>query len=77
MKNIHIYSHILFSLIILPNLTHFGNNNAIVAVIINGTPWTLAQLIYLFRSNQKKLYFVVITTPIWFETGLYMFNKVF
>lgn len=77
-KIIHMISHVLFTMIIIPNMLHFGNKSPVVAVIANGLPLLLANISYFYKKPSVKdsqymrlLYYMLFTSPVWLESTLY------
>ena len=72
LDTIHLFSHLMFHLVIIPNLSHFGDINPVGSTIINSIP--LLFMNYLMLSNVSTnnrwrwWYFFHLTTPIWMET---------
>ena len=74
-NTVHLLTHTVFSMVIVPNLSHFGDKDQLTAVLVNSTPLVLCNLLYLIQRPVrywKVGYFLQLTSPIWFETGLYV-----
>lgn len=71
-QQIQIITHVLFVMIIIPNMHHLGEVNPLYATIINGIPLSIA-LIASFSSwkNKDLVYFMAITFPIFLEFAVY------
>lgn len=63
-------TQIAFSLIILPNVSHLGNYTPLIATSVNGG--LLLTLFTLYYLNKPDWYFLVLSTPVLFETALYL-----
>jgi len=70
---IHIFLHILFCLIILPNVSHFGNKSVVAAVLINLSAVCILTILLAF--DLQLPYFLVLLTPV--EFGVYIYSTMF
>jgi hypothetical protein len=57
--------HIIFILIIIPNIHHYGEYPWFIALLINGGLITMLQYAYMYTSSLS--YFVVLSLPILLE----------
>lgn len=68
-------SHLIFAYVISQNIEHFGNLPPRYAAIANGIPFLIANITFISHNKLMLLiYFIAISSPVWFETGLWLFN---
>lgn len=69
------YSHWIFTIFILGNITNFGQEGKIIAIIANGLPLLIANIAFRFIGKWKYalfIYFLSITSPVCFEFFLFL-----
>lgn len=69
-KKYHMYSHVLFVLLIITNIEHFGEFDLKGALMFNGVPLLIAVVSFSMNDNVTiwdTIYFLAVTSPILFE----------
>ena len=69
-------SHINFWLVIIPNMTTLGSLHWLAALIINSSVFASTSMLLMFHyiNNNKLKYMLVLTSPVIFETVLWLMN---
>lgn len=68
-------AHWIFTILVLFNITHFGQSDILTAIVLNGTPLLVANMAYCFMNKWSYAplsYFLAVTSPILFEVFLYL-----
>lgn len=75
----HKGSHFMFTIIILPNMTHFGEASPLVAILSNGLPLAITTFLRLWNNHnspyyrfRKMAYFFTLCSPVLLEDFLYI-----
>lgn len=62
--------NLLFTVILIPMLDHFGDSPSSISILINGGLLVVLQLIY--RYSSPLLYFYILSIPVIFEVMLFL-----
>ena len=74
LHDIFVVINVIFSVIVLKNVSHFGDFNPFVATIINGGLWVVMQLLGYFYGPIAFL--TVLSMPILFEASSFLWTAI-
>lgn len=75
-SKLHVISHWMFSATIIVNLHHFGEAPFLQAIIANGLPLLIMNIVYEYYPRQKMIYFLALVSPVLLEVLLYVKEEV-